>query len=158
MVWQESVSYNFIWSFLPPTTLWLSDYISFSFYKSYCCHNFYWILVVFMIAASALTKVSRLHGLYWHLHTKLIYWHCAVILYTHVNLLNKRFWIWMSPLWLQKTDYRLQRNRQSSISMCGEVGRCFIWFHQKLFTIHHVSLYDYRELIVCYKEIIKAPY
>ena len=72
---------------------WLSDYISFSFYKSYCRHDIYWILVAFMIAASALIKVSRLYGLYRHLHTQLIYWHCAVILYTHANLLNKRFWI-----------------------------------------------------------------
>ena len=65
---------------------WLSDYISFSFYKSYCRHDIYWILV-------ALIKVSRLYGLCRHLYTQLIYWHCAVILYTHVNLLNKRFWI-----------------------------------------------------------------
>ena len=72
---------------------WLSDYISFSFYKSYCRHDIYWILVAFMIAASALIKVSRLYGLYRHLYTQLIYWHCAVILYTYVNLLNKRFWI-----------------------------------------------------------------
>ena len=72
---------------------WLSDYISFSFYKSYCRHDIYWILVAFMIAASALIQVSRLYGLYRHLYTQLIYWHCAVILYTHVNLLNKRFWI-----------------------------------------------------------------
>ena len=72
---------------------WLSDYISFSFYKSYCRHDIYWILVAFMIAASALIKVSRLYGLYRQLYTQLIYWHCAVILYTHVNLLNKRFWI-----------------------------------------------------------------
>ena len=72
---------------------WLSDYISFSFYKSYCRHDMYWILVAFMIAASALIKVSRLYGLYRHLYTQLIYWHCAVILYTHVNLLNKRSWI-----------------------------------------------------------------
>ena len=72
---------------------WLSDYKSFSFYKSYCRHDIYWLLVAFMIAASALIKVSRLYGLYRHLYTQLIYWHCAVILYTHVNLLNKRFWI-----------------------------------------------------------------
>ena len=72
---------------------WLSDYISFSFYKGYCRHDIYWILVAFMIAASALIKVSRLYGLYRNLYTQLIYWHCAVILYTHVNLLNKRFWI-----------------------------------------------------------------
>ena len=70
---------------------WLSDYISFSFYKSYCRHDIYWILVAFMIAAWALIKVSRLYGLYRHLYTQLIYWHCAVILYRHVNLLNKRF-------------------------------------------------------------------
>ena len=72
---------------------WLSDYISFSFYKSCCRHDIYWILVAFMIAASALIKVSRLYGLYRHLYTQLIYWHCAVILYTHVNVFNKRFWI-----------------------------------------------------------------
>ena len=72
---------------------WLSDYISFSFYKSYCSHDIYWILVAFMRAALALIKVTRLYGLYRHLYTQLIYWHCAVILYTHVNLLNKRFWI-----------------------------------------------------------------
>ena len=71
----------------------LSDYISFSFYKSFCRHDIYWILVAFMIAASALIKISRLYGLYRHLYTQLIYWHCAVILYTHVNLLNERFWI-----------------------------------------------------------------
>ena len=70
---------------------WLSDYISFAFYKSYCRHDIYWILVAFMIAASALIKDSRLYGLYRHLYTQLIYCHCAVILYTHVNLLNKRF-------------------------------------------------------------------
>ena len=72
---------------------WLSDYISFSFYKSYCRRDIYWILVAFMIAASALIKVSRLYGLYRHLYTQLMYWHFAVILYNHVNLLNKRFWI-----------------------------------------------------------------
>ena len=77
------------WSIRP----WLSDYISFSFYKSYCRHDIYRIPVAFMIAASALIKVSRLYGLYRYLYTQLIYWHCAVILYTHVNLLNKRFWI-----------------------------------------------------------------
>ena len=76
-----------------PIRSWLYDYISFSFYKSYCRHDTYWILVAFMIAASALIKVSRLYGLYRHLYTQLIDWHCAVILYTHLNLLNKRFWI-----------------------------------------------------------------
>ena len=86
---------------------WLSHYISFSFYKSYCRHDIYWILVAFMIAASALIKVSKLYGLYRHLYTQLIYWHCAVILYTHVNLLNKRLWIlnpeswfWLGTVWL----------------------------------------------------------
>ena len=33
---------------------WLSDYISFCFYKSHCRHDIYWILVAFMIVASAL--------------------------------------------------------------------------------------------------------
>ena len=80
----------------------VSDYISFSFYKSYWRHDIYWILVAFMIAASALIKVSRLYGLYRHLYTQLIYWHCAVILYTHVNLLNKRFWI-LNPVWIDST-------------------------------------------------------
>ena len=37
--------------------------------------------------ADPLITVSRLYGLYRHLYTQLIYWHCAVILYTHVNLL-----------------------------------------------------------------------
>ena len=77
---------------------WLSYYICFSFYKSYCRHDIYWTLVAFMIAASALIKVSRLYGLYGHLYTQLIYWHCAVILYIHVNSLNKRFWI-LNPEW-----------------------------------------------------------
>ena len=50
-------------------------------------------MVAFMIVASASIKVSRLYGLYRHLYMQLIYWHCAVILYTHANLLTKRFWI-----------------------------------------------------------------
>ena len=67
---------------------WLSDYISFSFYKSYCSHDIYWILVAFMRAALALIKVTILYGLYRHLYTQLIYWHCAVILlfdYAHAS-------------------------------------------------------------------------
>ena len=71
----------------------LSDYILFSFYKSDCRHDIYWILVAFVIAASALIKVSRLYGLYRHLCTQLINWYCAVILHTHVTLLNNSFWI-----------------------------------------------------------------
>ena len=78
---------------------WLSDYISFSLYKSYCRYDIYWILVAFMIAASALIKVSRLYGLCRHLYTQLIYWHCAVILYTQANLLSKRFWILNPESW-----------------------------------------------------------
>ena len=35
-------------------------------------------------------KVSRLYGLYRHLYILTL---CSVILYTNVNLLNKRFWI-----------------------------------------------------------------
>ena len=88
---------------------WLSDYISFSFYKSYCRHDIYWILVAFMIAASALIKVSRLYGLYRQLYTQLIYWHCADILYTYVNLLNKRFWI-LNVQWMGRVcEYILRR-------------------------------------------------
>ena len=69
---------------------WLHDYISFFFYKNYCRHDTYWILMAFIIAASAIIKVCWLHGLYRHLYTKLIYWHSVVILYTHGSLLNKR--------------------------------------------------------------------
>ena len=59
---------------------WLPDYISFFFYKNYCRHDTYWILMAFIIAASAIIKVCWLHGLYRHLYTKLIYWH-GVLLY-----------------------------------------------------------------------------
>ena len=76
---------------------WLSDYISFSFYKSYCRHDIYWILVAFMIAASALIKVSRLHGLYRHLYTQLIYWHCVVMLYCIPMWI---YWINVSESWI----------------------------------------------------------
>ena len=58
----------------------LSDYTKFIFYKTYCRHDTYWILMAFMIADSAIIKVCRLHGLYRHLYTKLIYWH-GVLLY-----------------------------------------------------------------------------
>ena len=59
---------------------WLPDYISFFFYKNYCRRDTYWILMAFIIAASAIIKVCWLHGLYRHLYTKLIYWH-GVLLY-----------------------------------------------------------------------------
>ena len=36
-------------------------------------------------------------GVYRHLYTQLIYWYCAVILYSHVNLLNKRLCILKNP-------------------------------------------------------------
>ena len=64
---------------------WLSDYISFSFYKSYCRHDIYWILVAFMIAASALIKVSKLHGLYRHLYTSVYLYH----IYAQIDR-----WVW----------------------------------------------------------------
>ena len=50
------------------------------FYKGYCRHDIYWILVAFMIAASVLIKVSRLYGVYQHLYTKLRFCH-RVLLY-----------------------------------------------------------------------------
>ena len=63
----------------------LSDYISFSFYKSYCRHDIYWILVAFMIAASALIKVSKLYGLYRHLYTSVYLYH----IYAQIDR-----WVW----------------------------------------------------------------
>ena len=63
-----------------PWRSWLPDYISFFFYKNYCRHDTYWILMAFMTAASAIIKVCWLHGLYRHLYTKLIYLH-GVLLY-----------------------------------------------------------------------------
>ena len=84
---------------------WLSDYISFSFYKSYCRHDIYWILVAFMIAASALIKVSRLHGLYRHLYTQLIYWHCVVMLYCIPMWI---YWINVSESWIHARMFVIQ--------------------------------------------------
>ena len=60
---------------------WLSDYISFSVYEGYCRHDTNWIMVTFMIAASALIKVSRLYGLCQRLHMKLTYKHCVFLYY-----------------------------------------------------------------------------
>ena len=37
----------------------------------------HWIVVAFMIAASALMKVSRLYALHQHLYTKFINWYCV---------------------------------------------------------------------------------
>ena len=71
--WSLAISAN--WSIRS----WLSDYISFFFYKNYCRHDTHWILMAFIIAALAITKVCRLHGLYRHLYTKLMYWQCVLL-------------------------------------------------------------------------------
>ena len=90
---------------------WLSDCISFSFYKSYSRHDIYWILVAFVIATSALIKVSRLYGLYRHLYTHLIYCHCAVILYT----------MWIH--WIKVSESRiLESNHQDLYSLSGKTS------------------------------------
>ena len=75
---------------------WLSDYISFSFYKSHCRHDICWILVAFMIAASASIKVSRLYGLNRHLYTQSIYWHCALLYSIPMWI----YWINVSESWI----------------------------------------------------------
>ena len=66
-----------------------------------------------------------------------IYWHCAVILYTHVNLLNKRFWI-PNRIYLHITSFLVRLGFKLWVEL-------FIHFQDGLpvLTTHVVSFHVY---------------
>ena len=67
----------------------------------YSPHKVTIILVAFMIVASALIKVSWLYGLYRHLYTQLIYWHCALLYCIPMWICSIKF---LSPKSMQTLD------------------------------------------------------
>ena len=70
---------------------WLSDYILFSFNKSYCRHDTSCILVAFRDSSFGLNKcLQTLWTVPKPVHEIDLMTRCIFILYTHVNLLNKR--------------------------------------------------------------------